>query len=194
MILDRSGSMSFLEDDVIGGFNSFINEQKKIKDNTKVTTVLFDHEYEILHNKIDLQKIEPITNKQYYVRGSTALLDAIGRTINEVASYTKKKDNVLIVINTDGMENSSREFNNASIKQMVEHQEKKHNWKFIFLGANMDAFETGREFGIFLSYNVSNTSKGIMNTYSAVSSTVSSYRTADGATLDTRDLEHLDSK
>lgn len=191
-ILDRSGSMSGLEKDVIGGFNSFLSEQKKLKDKAEVTTILFDHYYEVLHDNVDINKVEPITDKQYYPRGNTALLDAIGKTIKNIDNATKKKDNVLFVINTDGFENASREYNNQQIKELVEHYEKKHEWKFIFLGANMDAFSVGTNMGITYNFNYANTRDGISAMYAAVSNTTRGWRNTSGQTLDTTELTDMD--
>jgi len=191
-VLDRSGSMQGLETDVIGGFNSFISEQKKLKDKATLTTVLFDNYYEVLHDNVDLQKIEPLTNKQYFVRGTTALLDAVGKTINHVDHRIRKNDKVLFIINTDGLENASQEFSKEVIKELIEHLEKEHDWKFIFLGANIDAFAAGGGMGIFYTFNVDNSPKGIMANYDAVSYTTSTFRNTRGATMDTSKLENLD--
>jgi len=153
-ILDRSGSMSGLEDDTIGGYNSFLKKQQKVEGEANVTTVLFDTEYEVLHDCVDLKKIKPITDKEYFVRGGTALLDAVGKSITSVGqrinktSEDKKPAKVIFVITTDGMENSSREYDYKKIKEMITHQQKKYSWEFLFLGANMDAVKEGANFGI----------------------------------------------
>jgi uncharacterized protein YegL len=153
-ILDRSGSMGGLEKDTIGGYNSFLEKQKKIKGEANITTVLFDTEYEVLHDGVDLKKITPITGKEYYVRGSTALLDAIGRSITEIGSRLKntseedKPSKVIFVITTDGYENSSHEYTYAKIKEMITHQQQKYSWEFIFFGANMDAVKEAAGIGI----------------------------------------------
>jgi len=198
-ILDRSGSMFNLQKDVIGGFNSFLSEQKKLKDKAEVTTILFDHYYEVLHDDIDINRVEPITERQYYTRGNTALLDAIGKTIKNIDVATKKRDNVLFVINTDGYENASTEYNNKQVKELVEHFEKKHDWKFIFLGANMDAFSVGSTMGITYNFNYANTKDGIHTMYAAVSDTTRSWRTMNssaggggGGTFDTTQLSNMD--
>lgn len=191
-LLDRSGSMGGLESDVINGFNAFVSEQKQLKDKAKLTTVLFDNMYEVLHDNVDLQKVEPITRKEYFVRGSTALLDAVGRTINHIDHRTRKNDKVLFVINSDGYENSSHEFSKEKIKEMVEHFEHKHNYEFIFLGANIDAFAEGGSMGITYNFNYQNTTDGIHSLYSAVSNTATTFRNTRGAIVDTSQLENLD--
>jgi uncharacterized protein YegL len=192
MILDRSFSMEGKETDVIGGFNHFLKEQKKLKDNAKLMTVLFDDQYEILHDGLDIQKVKPITSKDYFVRGNTALLDAVGRTIENIDSYATDEDKVLFFINTDGRENSSHKFNKAKIKEMVEHLQNEHNWRFVFLGAGIDAFAAGSTMGIRNSFNTSNTVDGISANYVAVSSVTSTFRATKGETLDIKKLKDLD--
>ena len=154
-ILDRSGSMSGLEKDTIGGYNSMLEKQKKTeKGKAYVTTVLFDDKYELLHDGVLLDKMKPITEKEYYVRGSTALLDAVGKTISQVkANQNSLKKNqrakkILFVIITDGEENASREYTAEKVKKMIQEQKKTEKWEFLFLGANIDAVSTVKEFGI----------------------------------------------
>jgi uncharacterized protein YegL len=153
-ILDRSGSMLGLEKDTIGGFNSMLEQQNQTPGEAIVSTVLFDNAFEVLHNRKQLNEIKPMTSKEYFVRGSTALMDAIGRSIVKMASiYKKLKDDekpekTVFVITTDGMENASIEFSRSQIKEMIEYQKEKFNWEFIFLGANIDAISTARDFGI----------------------------------------------
>ena len=153
-ILDRSGSMSGLEGDTIGGYNSLMEKQKKEDGECIVTTVLFDDKYELLHDRIRLECIAPITDREYFVRGSTALLDAVGRTIDKIVNVQKhtaeaeKAEKVMFVIITDGMENASREYGYGKVKQMIERQRDGYDWEFLFLGANMDAVETASHFGI----------------------------------------------
>ena len=183
-ILDRSGSMSGLETDTIGGFNSMLEKQKKESGEAFVTTVLFDDKYELLHDRYDIKGVNLLTEKEYYVRGSTALLDAIGITINNIGkalSDTKEEDRpgkVLFVIITDGMENSSREFSYEKVKKMVEHQKSKYSWDFIFLGANIDAIKTANSFGISadMATNFVSDSVGTQLNYKIVSEVVSSFR------------------
>ena len=153
-ILDKSGSMAGLEGDTIGGFNAMLKKQQEETGEAVVTTVLFDDHYELLHDRINIKGIRPITDKEYYVGGSTALLDAIGKTIHKIGTVQKhtsedlRADKVMFVITTDGMENASHRYSSEKIKQMVEHQKEKYGWEFIFLGANIDAVETAERFGI----------------------------------------------
>ena len=150
-ILDRSGSMGGLESDTIGGYNSMLSKQKKEKTGkVSVTTVLFDDQYELLYNQVPIEKVSPMTEEEYYVRGSTALLDAIGKTVMQVkANQDKKeiKDKVLFVIITDGMENASREYRVEQVKKLIEERKEKDNWEFLFLGANIDAIGAAKDIG-----------------------------------------------
>lgn len=153
-ILDRSGSMGGLEEDTIGGFNAMIRKQKKEQGEALITTVLFDDQVEVLYDRVPLSRIEPMTDKQYYVRGCTALLDAMGSTIKAVRKKQKNMteaevpDKTIFIITTDGQENSSREFSYAKVKELVEKRQRKQGWEFIFLGANMDAVKEAGRFGI----------------------------------------------
>ena len=153
-ILDRSGSMSGLEKDTIGGFNTTIEKQKKEEGEAIVSTVLFDNDMEVLHDRVSLEKIAPLTDKEYYARGCTALLDAIGGAIHHIGNVHKyardedRPEKTIFVITTDGYENASRRYTSDRVKQMVERQKQKYGWEFIFLGANIDAVETARNFGI----------------------------------------------
>lgn len=153
-ILDKSGSMSGLEKDTIGGYNSMLEQQQKVDGECVITTVLFDNHYELLHDRIDIRAIQPITAKEYFVGGSTALLDAIGRTIHKIGTVQKnttedyRAEKVMFVIITDGEENASRHYSSAQIRQMIQHQKERYGWEFIFLGANIDAVETAGRFGI----------------------------------------------
>ena len=159
-VLDRSGSMSGLAADTIGGFNELIEKQKKIEGDAyvTVTTVLFDHEYEVLHDHVALEEVAPLTDKEYFARGSTALLDAVGRTIDAVGARLaataeeERPAHVVFVITTDGMENSSREYTAKRVRGMIEHQQQKYSWQFVFLGANMDAVSEARKLGISAKY------------------------------------------
>ncbi|MBQ3008091.1 MAG: hypothetical protein IJD80_00755 [Oscillospiraceae bacterium] len=153
-ILDRSGSMSGLEKDTIGGFNSLIEKQKKEEGQAYISTVLFDGRSEVLHDRVPLDKISPMTDREYYVRGSTALLDAIGGAIHHIGNVHKyareedRPDRTLFIITTDGMENSSRVYSAEKVKAMIERRKKKFDWEFLFLGANIDAVGTASMFGI----------------------------------------------
>ncbi len=153
-ILDRSGSMSGLESDTIGGYNSMIEKQKKEEGEALISTVLFDGQTDVLHDRVPLDKISPITEKEYYVRGSTALLDAVGGAIHHIGNvhkYAREEDvpeKTLFIITTDGMENSSRQYSYDKVKKMIEKQKEKYHWEFIFLGANIDAVGVADRFGV----------------------------------------------
>ena len=183
-ILDRSGSMGGLESDTIGGFNSMLAKQQAEPGECRITTVLFDHEYEVVHDRIDIKAVSPITDSEYFVRGNTALLDAVGKTINKIGGVQKntaeeyRADKILFVITTDGMENASREYSYEKIKSMIENQKEKHGWEFIFLGANIDAVEVANRFGIAKNraQNFHNDSEGIALNYAVVSEAVTSFR------------------
>lgn len=183
-ILDKSGSMAGLEADTIGGYNAMLKKQQQAEGEAIVTTVLFDHEYDLLHDRINIKGISPLTEKDYEVRGSTALLDAIGFTIGKIVNVQKRTreeeqaEKVLFVITTDGMENASREFTADKIKKMVQYQKEKYAWEFLFLGANIDAISTAARFGIeedfAVEYHADAT--GTQINYEAVSEAVSSLR------------------
>ena len=153
-ILDRSGSMSGFERDTIGGFNSILDKQKKTDGKCYVSTVLFDDKYELLHDRLDIGEVKPMTTDDYSVRGCTALLDAVGRTIRHIANihrYARPEDvpeKTLFVITTDGYENASRHYSSDEVKRMVEHEKEKYSWEFLFLGADIDAVETAGRIGI----------------------------------------------
>lgn len=186
-ILDKSGSMGGLEDDTIGGYNSFLKKQQERPEGTRITTVLFDDSYELLHDRLDLRAIKPITEKDYYVGGSTALLDAIGKTIFKIEKVQKqsskkyKPEKVLFVITTDGMENASREYSYDSIKSLVEGK-KKEGWEFIFLGANIDAICVAESIGIsnLRSANFHADPRGIRNFFGSLACKVHDFRCSEG--------------
>ncbi len=183
-ILDRSGSMAGLEKDTIGGFNSMIAKQRKEPGEAYVSTILFDNHCEVIHDRVDIQKIEPMTQEQYYVRGSTALLDAVGYSIHHIANvhkYAREEDRpekTLFVITTDGMENASREYNYEKVRKMIEHEKEKYGWEFIFLGANIDATREAARFGISedRAANYHADSKGTDVVYGAINAAVSNVR------------------
>ncbi len=183
-ILDKSGSMSGLESDTIGGFNSMLKNQKAESGKAFVTTVLFDNNYEILHEREDIRDTPFITDKEYFVEGSTALLDALGKTINKVVNVQKNKrieeraDKVLFVIITDGMENASREYTAEKVKGLVELEKEKYGWEFMFLGANLDAVSTAKSYGIDKNraVNYRADSKGTQTNFKAVNHAVSELR------------------
>ena len=153
-ILDRSGSMSGLEADTIGGYNSLLEKQKKEDGEAIISTVLFDDRQEVLHDRVNLKQMKPMTDKEYYVRGCTALLDAVGGAIHHIGNvhkYAREEDRpekTLFIITTDGMENASRRYTYENVKKMVERQKEKFGWEFLFLGANIDAIEVAGRFGI----------------------------------------------
>lgn len=186
-ILDKSGSMGGLEADTIGGYNAMLEKQKALKDECCITTVLFDNNYELLHDRIDIKAVSPITEKEYSVGGSTALIDAIGITINKIGNAQKhtaedfRAEKVMFVIITDGEENSSREFSSEKVKKMVEKQKAKYGWEFIFLGANIDAVKTAGRYGITpdRAQNYHADSQGIEINFAVMSDAVSHYRLKD---------------
>ncbi|MBC5685857.1 VWA domain-containing protein [Roseburia sp. NSJ-9] len=153
-ILDRSGSMGGLEADTIGGFNSMMEKQKKTGEKAYVSTVLFDDTCEVLHDRVSIDKIKKMTDKEYYVRGCTALLDAVGGAIHHIGNIHKyarpedRPEKTIFVITTDGMENASRQYSYDKVQKMVKHQQKKYGWEFIFIGANIDAYAEAQRFGI----------------------------------------------
>ena len=174
-ILDRSGYMSGLEKDTVGGFNSTIEKQKKEAGEAFVSTVLFDSEMEVLPDRVPLASVAPLTDREYYARGCTALLDAIGGAIHHIGNvhkYAREEDRpekTIFVITTDGYENASRKYSADRVKQMIERQKEKYGWEFIFLGANIDAVETAKSFGISedRAANYVNDGEGIEVMYSA---------------------------
>ena len=153
-ILDRSGSMAGLEADTIGGFNSMIQRQRKERGEAYVSTVLFSNESTVIHDRVDIQKVQPLTERDYFVGGATALIDAIGSAIHHIGivhKYAREEDlpeHTIFVITTDGMENASHRYTSREVKDMVERQKEKYGWEFLFLGANIDAVETAGHFGI----------------------------------------------
>ena len=153
-ILDRSGSMGGLESDTIGGFNSMLEKQQKESGEALVSTVLFSGETEVIHDRVSIDKVEPLTDKEYYVGGCTALLDAVGGAIHHIGNvhkYARKEDvpeKTLFIITTDGYENASRRYTYDDVKSMIERQKEKYGWEFMFLGANIDAAREARRFGI----------------------------------------------
>lgn len=185
-ILDRSGSMSGLEADTIGGFNSMIAKQKKEEGEAIISTVLFDDRSEVIYDRIPVEKIEPMNDSQYYVRGCTALLDAIGGAIHHIGTvhkYIRQEDcpeKTLFIITTDGMENASKKYSYEKVRKMVEKQKKKHGWEFLFLGANIDAIEVAGKFGISANraMNYECDSEGTRLNFEVLSRTVSFVRSA----------------
>lgn len=190
-ILDKSGSMAGLERDTIGGFNAMLDKQKAQAGECRITTVLFDHRYELLHDRTDIRAVRPITAREYRVGGSTALLDALGKTIHKIATAQKntsepfRAKRVMFVIITDGEENASREYAAKEVKEAIQRQKSRYGWEFIFLGANIDAVETAGRFGIDAgrAANYVPDSQGTALNFRAMSETVSAFR-ACGAVPD----------
>ena len=187
-ILDKSGSMSHLVDDTIGGFNGFIKSQQALDGKATLTTVLFDTTWRTLHDGVDIREVKPMTTNDYSAYGGTAMLDAIGETINRVQDRhdelgSEKPDSVLFVITTDGEENSSHKFNKSQIEKMIKHQTNGHGWKFMFLGANMDAVKEAESIGIKkdFSVNYDYTTQGTSALYATVDCLTSAVR---GCTFD----------
>lgn len=184
-ILDKSGSMAGLEKDTIGGFNALVGKQRKLPGDVRVTTVLFNQTYELLHDRISLKGISPLTEDDYEVGGTTALLDAIGSTVQKIANAQKRTteeeraDKVMFVITTDGMENASCEYNYKKIHEMIALQKQKFNWEFIFLGANIDAVATAQQFGVEEEFAVKYHAdpEGTQLNYQVLSEAVTSFRT-----------------
>jgi uncharacterized protein YegL len=183
-ILDKSGSMGGLESDTIGGYNSVLAKHQAMEGECLITTVLFDHGYELLHDRIDIRAVRPITKQEYHVGGSTALLDAIGRTVHKIVNAQRhtgedyRAENVVFVIITDGMENASREYSSDRVKTMIEHEKEKYGWEFIFLGANIDAVETAAHIGIDRSraHNYHADSRGSEVVYGSVAMATAAFR------------------
>lgn len=200
-ILDRSGSMGGLETDTIGGFNATINDQKKIDGETRVTTILFDNFFEVLHDRINLQDIMPLTAKDYFVRGSTALYDAVAMGIRKIANVQKhikpegRADKVIMVITTDGYENSSRETNAAMLHKMIDDC-KREGWEFLFLGADIDAQSAAGAIGIE-SHRASNYVKdaqGVRVQYDSLNVAISAMRSGAPLPADWKDKLDQDNK
>lgn len=183
-ILDRSGSMSGLEKDTIGGFNSMLDKQRNEVGEAVVSTVLFDNENEVIHDRVPVEKVPKLTVKEYYVRGCTAFLDAVGGAINHIGNvhkYARKEDvpeRTLFIITTDGMENASRRYTYGKVRKMIEQQKEKYGWEFLFLGANIDAAAEAGKFGIDedMSANYHCDSAGTALNFEVIGEAISSVR------------------
>ena len=183
-ILDRSGSMSGLEKDTIGGFNSMLEKQRKEPGNAVVSTVLFDNETEVIHDRVSIADIPHLTDKDYYVRGCTALLDAVGGAIHHIGNvhkYARKEDvpeKTLFIITTDGMENASRRYTYEKVRRMIERQKERYGWEFLFLGANIDAAAEAKRFGIdeSMAANYHCDEAGTALNYEVISEAITSVR------------------
>ena len=188
-IIDRSGSMAGLESDTIGGFNSLLEKQKKESGEAFVSVVLFDDQTEVLYDRVDIRKVEPMNEKQYFVRGCTALLDAVGGAIHHIKNvhrYAREEDvpeKTLFIITTDGMENASRRYSYDTVRQMIEHEKEKYHWEFLFLGANIDAIQVAGRFGIHASraVNYEHDAVGTLLNYEVMSNAVSCARKSQSA-------------
>ena len=181
-LLDRSGSMSGMESDTIGGYNNYLDKQRK--NNVKVTTILFDDQYEVLHQRKNIQDVKNLTEKEYYVRGCTALLDAIGKSINLMDKEGAKK--TIFIITTDGLENASREYNKNQIKKLIE---KHSNWEFLYIGADIDSYKEGETIGIKKSNiaNYSKSKKGMQNLFSSLGKASASFYECESVCADWKD-------
>ena len=196
-ILDKSGSMGGLEADTIGGFNAMLKKQQATDGACSITTVLFDNRYELLHDRIDIKAVGRMTDKEYQVGGSTALLDAIGRTIHKIDNAQKhtaedyRAEKVLFVIITDGEENSSREYTAEMVRALIERQKEQYGWEFIFLGANIDAIETAGRYGIAPNRAVDfiADSEGTELNYKVMASTVTAFR--ESGRIDEKQFEEI---
>lgn len=185
-ILDKSGSMQGLEGDTVGGFNSMIERQKMQAGDALVSTVLFSGDSTVIHDRVDIRKVEPLTDREYRVGGCTALIDAIGGAIHHIGNvhkYARGEDvpeHTVFVITTDGMENASRHYNSDEVKRMVKRQKEKYGWEFLFLGANIDAVETASHLGIGEDRAVTylNDGKGQRLNFEAVGKTVCAFRSS----------------
>ena len=183
-ILDRSGSMAGLEKDTIGGFNSMLDKQRNEVGEAVVSTVLFDNENEVIHDRVSIENVPKLTEKEYYVRGCTALLDAVGGAINHIGNvhkYARKEDvpeRTLFIITTDGMENASRRYTYGKVRKMIERQKEKYGWEFLFLGANIDAAAEAGKFGIDedMSANYNCDSVGTALNFEIIGEAISSVR------------------
>lgn len=201
IVLDRSGSMSSIADDTRGGFNKFILDQRTTPGEAVVTLVQFDHEYQCVHNGVNIADVPELTSATYVPRGNTALLDAIGRTINDtgarIAALTEedRPEFVVFVIITDGHENASREFARDKVMEMITHQREVYSWSFIFLGADADAIDVARSYGISrdTAMQYSNTSAGVNAVFDSTSRNLRSMRTiGDSATLNYSDKDRAE--
>ena len=185
-ILDRSGSMSGLEKDTIGGFNSMLEKQRKEPGDAVVSTVLFDNETEVIHDRVAITDVPNLTDKEYFVRGCTALLDAVGGAIQHIGNvhkYARKEDvpeKTLFIITTDGMENASHHYTYDKVRNMIERQKERYGWEFLFLGANIDAAAEAKRFGIdeSMAANYHCDEVGTVLNYEVISEAITSVRTS----------------
>ena len=191
-ILDRSGSMAGLEADTIGGFNAMLEKQRREEGECDVSTVLFDNFSEVLHDRVRLSDIKPMTDREYTVRGGTALIDALGGAIHHIGNvhkYARPEDvpaHTMFVITTDGMENASHKYSSERVKEMIQRQKEKYGWEFLFIGANIDAVETAARYGIerdrAVNYNADK--EGTRVVYESVSNAVCKLRSCEPVSAD----------
>lgn len=201
-LLDRSGSMASIRNDVIGGFNSFVDVQKNLPGIANVTLVQFDDEYEIVFKNREIKSVPPLNEITFYPRGNTALLDALGRLINETGkeldalSESEKPERIIIVTQTDGLENSSKEFDYNKISEMIKHQELKYNWQFVYIGANQNAIKEASKFGIKLNKSITYAANsiGASNAYDSMNNLVSNMRCATVADMNNISFSDEDRK
>ena len=201
-ILDRSGSMGGLEADTIGGYNAMLEKQKAVEGECHLTTALFSHTCKLLHDRIDIRAVGPISGREYSVGGSTALLDAIGETIQKIGNAQKhtavdyRAEKVMFVIITDGEENASRIYSSEQVKGMIAHQKTRYGWEFIFLGANIDAVETASRFGIGAdrASNYHADSAGVKLNYRVMSDAIARFRECDALPAEWNDEIQADYK
>lgn len=199
VVLDRSGSMQTIANDTIGGYNKFLSDQKDAKGTANITLHQFDHLFETITQDKDVKSAEPLTDKTFVPRGNTALLDAIGRAVNDTGDRLRKRKeacNVVFVIITDGEENHSREFSHAKVMEMIKHQQEKYSWNFIFLGANQDAIRTGNSFGIRggNSMSYAGNGAGTISAFTSLSSNIGLYRSKGGQCVNSLSFSDDDKK
>jgi len=183
-ILDKSGSMAGLEEDTIGGFNSTLEKQKKLEGEVIVSTVLFNHDFKVIHNRVNIKNVAKLTTRDYQTNGMTALLDAVGRAITKIRRVyantlrEERPSKVLFVITTDGMENSSSEYTYSTINKLIKEMKSKYDWEFLFLGANIDAVNEARRLGISEERAVKfhSDKKGTHRNYNAINNAMNMYR------------------
>lgn len=199
-ILDRSGSMCGLEKDTIGGFNSMLEKQRKEEGRAYVSTVLFDHEIQVLHDRLPLEQVQNITDEDYTVRGCTALLDAVGGAIHHIGNihkYARPEDvpqKTIFIITTDGLENASHRYTYDRVQQMIRHEQERYGWEFLFLGANMDAAREAARFGIRQEHAVNYRcdSRGTAVNYESISEAISEARSCPSAPLSANWRQRVD--
>lgn len=196
-VIDRSGSMHGLEKETMGGFNSLVEKQRKEPDEAYVTTVLFDDRYEVLHDHVRLEDVPEMTDDQYWARGTTALLDALGKTISDVGRRLhetpekERPEQVIVVVTTDGYENASREYSKAKVREMIELQQNEYSWTFMFLGANMDAVAEAGSLGIDAGFARTYTAskRGQTNAYESLGQSMSAMRSYSANNLASSNAE-----